>query len=163
MLSRASTTRRRLNRRRVGSGRDCGVRASGLQDPGLDRRPGDSRRRRHTDHSTGAAAPVFRQGIGVQSFLRSRSAAIRIPPARVWDRFPWLRAKPKRLEAWNTSPKRVCAGGAGESGRCVSPREPRHFSQGGRQAAALSRIPARAAASLRGVPPRFRAVLAAFR
>jgi hypothetical protein len=40
MLSRASTTRRRLNLRRVGSGRDCGVRASGLQDRGLDRRRG---------------------------------------------------------------------------------------------------------------------------
>ena len=80
-------------------------------------------RRRHTDHSAGAAAPVFCQGIGVQSFLRSRSAAVRIPPARVWDRFPWLRAKPKRLEAWNTSPKRVCEGGTGESGRCVSPEE----------------------------------------
>ena len=55
------------------------------------------------------------------------------------------------------------AGGAGESRRWVSPREPRHFSQRGGQAEALSRIPARAAASLRGVPPRFRAVLAAFR
>ncbi len=133
---------------------------------GLTAGRGDSRRRRHTDHSTGAAAPVFCQGIGVQSFLRSRSAAIRIPPARVRDRFPWLRAKPKRLEAWNTSPKRVCAGGTGESGRCVSPRETRYFSQRGCQAAAaLSRIPARgrAAASLRGDPPRFRAALAAFR
>ena len=40
MLSRASTTRRRLNLRRVGSGRDCAVRAPGLQDRGLDRRLG---------------------------------------------------------------------------------------------------------------------------
>ena len=122
-------------------------------------------RRRNTDHTAGAAAPVFCQGIGVQSFLRSRSAAVRIPPARVWDRFPWLRTKPKRLEAWNTSPQRVCAGGMGESGRWVSPRETRRLCQRGCQAAALSRIPARAraAASLRGVPPRFRAALAAFR
>ena len=99
--------------------------------------------RRNTDHSAGAAGPVFCQGIGVQSFLRSRSAGVRIPPARVWDRFPRLRVNRKRLEAWNTSPKRFCVGGAGESGRCVSPRETRHFSQRGCQAAA----------SLRGVPP----------
>ena len=52
-------------------------------------------------------------------------------------------------------PQAVLRGRAGESGRCVSLRETRHFSQRGCQAAALSRIPARtrAAASLRGVPP----------
>ena len=35
MLSRASTTRCRLNLRRVGSSRDCAVRAIGLQDRGF--------------------------------------------------------------------------------------------------------------------------------
>ena len=53
----------------------------------------------------------------------------RISPARVGGWFPWLRAKPKCLEAWNTSPKRVCPGGMGESGRCASPKESRHFSR----------------------------------
>ena len=40
MLSRASTTRHRLNPRRVGSGRDWTVRASAPQDQELDRSPG---------------------------------------------------------------------------------------------------------------------------
>ena len=73
----------------------------------------------------------------------------RIWPAGVWEWFPWLRAKPKRLEAWNTSR-----------------REARHFCQRGcHAAAALSRSPARARAtsSLRGISPRSRAALAAFR
>ena len=84
----------------------------------------------------------------------------------MWDWLPWLSAKPKRLAAWNSSPKRVFAGEMGESGRCVSPREARHFSQRGcHAAAALSRSPARARAtsSLRGLSPRFRVAFAAFR
>ena len=110
MLSRASTTRHRLNPRLVGSGRYWMVRASALAGQGLDRSPGipglggaritpPGRRPDRLPRSSSMA-------LTYKSFLRSRSAAFSISPARVWDWFPWLRAKPKRLAACNTSPGR---------------------------------------------------------
>ena len=56
------------------------------------------------------------------------------PAGQGVGRFPWLRVKPKRLEAWNTSPKRFCAGGRIRQVRLPQgdpPLQPERVSGGG--------------------------------
>ena len=152
------------------SGRYWTVRASAPQDEGLDRRPGipgvggtritpvgrlpprlpgSSSRAWRCSLSSGDAPPPSGSrrpgcGTGVPGSGRNRSAwRPGTPPPSGFARVGWVNP-------------------AGAS----PPREARHFSQRGCHAAAAlirSRARGRATSSLRGISPRFRAALAAFR